>query len=136
VFSPLYLTQKITEIMIAQNIKGNLIFISSIHQDIIHYNPSYSASKAALGMVIKELSIDLAKFGIRVNGIAPGYVRLNADGSPRYHQYSQLEKIGIFPCYIGRAVLYLASDYFSRFTTGAILTIDNGISNIPFNHIY
>ncbi len=132
VFSPLYLTSKLITKMVNHKTRGKIIFLSSIHQDIIHHNPSYSASKAALAMVIKELSVDLAKYGIRVNGIAPALVKLNPDGSPQYWSHGLLEQISIPPCYIGRAVVYLASDYFSRFTTGCVLKIDNGVSNIAF----
>ncbi|MDS3861155.1 SDR family oxidoreductase [Thermosynechococcaceae cyanobacterium BACA0444] len=132
VFSPLYLTQLVANNMIKTSTKGSIIFITSIHQWLIHNDPSYSSSKAALGMVIKEMAIDLSKFGIRVNGIAPGFVKEDEQGYPRYWQYGQLQKTSIPPKYIGRAVVYLASDYFSRFTTGAVLTVDNGVTSLNF----
>ncbi|AFY61110.1 dehydrogenase of unknown specificity, short-chain alcohol dehydrogenase like protein [Synechococcus sp. PCC 6312] len=132
IFSPLYLTQLVASNMIRTSTKGSIIFITSIHQWLIHNDPSYSSSKAALGMVIKEMAIDLSKFGIRVNGIAPGLIKEDEQGYPRYWQYGQLQKTSIPPKYIGRAVVYLASDYFSHFTTGTVLTIDNGVASLGY----
>lgn len=132
VFFPLYLTDLISKMMIEKTTKGVIIFITSIHQWLIHRNPSYSSSKAAIGMIIKEMAIELAEFGIRVNGIAPSWVKEDDQGYPLYWKYGQLEKTSIPPKYIGRAAVYLASDYFSRYTTGTVLQIDNGVTSLGF----
>jgi NAD(P)-dependent dehydrogenase (short-subunit alcohol dehydrogenase family) len=128
VFGPLYLTRRLTKCMVEHKITGCIIFISSIHQWELRRLLSYSASKAALGMIIKELAVDLAPFGIRVNGIAPGWVAEDSGGNPRPHRWAMLHGSSIKPCYIGRAAVYLASDYFSKFTTGTVLKIDAGLS--------
>lgn len=128
VFGPIYLTKKIAEIMINNQIQGSIIFITSIHQFTLFRDYSYSASKAALAMIIEELAIDLSAKGIRVNGIAPGWVKEDEEKKPLYDQYTPLSNSSINPCYIGRAAVYLASNYFSRFTTGTIIKIDGGLS--------
>ncbi|MEM1167884.1 MAG: SDR family oxidoreductase [Cyanobacteria bacterium P01_H01_bin.35] len=128
ILKPMYLTKLISEMMIANKIQGNIIFITSIHQFILRRLLSYSASKAALGMLIEELAIDLAPHSIRVNGIAPGGVNKDIKGNPIYHKYTPLHQSTISPEYIGRAAVYLASDYFSRFTTGTVMKIDAGLS--------
>ena len=79
-------------------------------------------------MAIKELAIDLAPYNIRVNGIAPGWVEEDYKNQPKPHPYTPLRQSSINPRYIGRAAVYLAADYFSRFTTGTVLTIDAGLS--------
>lgn len=131
-FGPLHLSKRISQIMIERHIEGSIIFISSIHQWAIRRFPAYSSSKAALGMMIKELAIDLATYGIRVNGIAPGYVEEDENQKPFSHKYTPLRQTSINPFYIGRAAVYLASDWFSKFTTGTILKIDAGLS--LYNH--
>ncbi|MCB9100906.1 MAG: SDR family oxidoreductase [Anaerolineales bacterium] len=128
VFGPMYLTQLIAQTMSSRQIGGNIIFITSIHQRVIFQYPSYSASKAALGMIIKELAVDLAPQHIRVNGIAPGWVIEDTEGQPLAFKSAPLYQTTINPAYIGRAAVYLAADYFSRFTTGAVITIDGGLS--------
>lgn len=79
-------------------------------------------------MIIKELAVEFSPYGIRVNGIAPGWVAADDRGNPLHHEYTLLHKCSIAPCYIGRAAVYLASDYFSQFTTGSIIKIDGGLS--------
>jgi NAD(P)-dependent dehydrogenase (short-subunit alcohol dehydrogenase family) len=128
VFGPLYLTKLVANAMVGDQIAGCIIFLSSIHQWTIRSVPSYSASKAALGMIIKELAAELAPFGIRVNGIAPGFVAEEKADGPRYYEHALLHKSSIGPQYIGRAAVYLASRYFSEFTTGTVLKIDDGLS--------
>ena len=133
VFGPLDLTQHISQMMIDHQINGSIIFITSIHQWIVRRSAGYSSSKAALGMIIKELALELAPYKIRVNGIAPGYVKEDRDGKPLLHKYTPLHNTSINPCFIGRAAVYLASDFFSKFTTGAVIKIDAGLS--LYNHL-
>lgn len=128
VFGPMYLTKCIVERMRRQGKPASLIFLTSIQQ----FNPSgwasYSSSKAALGMIIKELAVELAAFRIRVNGIAPGPVKVQEDGHPRPNRFVPLYNTQIPPEFIGRAAVFLASDFYSYCTTGTVLTVDGGIS--------
>jgi len=133
VFGPMYLTHQISKRMIDDRIASSIIFLTSIHQWHVRRMASYSSSKAALGMIIKELAVDLAPFGIRVNGIAPGYVAEGENENPVPHGYTPLYNTSIQPVYIARAAIYLASDYFSKFTTGTVITIDAGLS--LYNHL-
>ncbi len=128
VFGPMYLTKLISQMMVSDRIQGSIIFMTSVHQKEIVRWPSYSASKAALGMIIQELAVDLAPYGIRVNGIAPAWVAEDEQGHPLSQEYHLLHHCSINPRYIGRAAVYLASDYFSKFTTGTIIKIDAGAS--------
>jgi NAD(P)-dependent dehydrogenase (short-subunit alcohol dehydrogenase family) len=127
-FGPLRLTSNIVRNMRSAKIAGSVLFITSIHQWTVRTVPSYSASKSALGMVVKELALDLAPYGIRVNGIAPGWVAEDSRGEPVRHKYCPLHNTSISPRYIGRAAVYLSADYFSRQTTGTVLKVDGGLS--------
>jgi NAD(P)-dependent dehydrogenase (short-subunit alcohol dehydrogenase family) len=126
VFGPIYLTKLIAQIMINTGTLGSILFVTSIHDTTIRRIPSYSASKAALSMIVKELAMELAPHGIRVNGIAPGCVQEDERGNTFSYMNVPLHKSSINPAYIGRAAVYLSSDYFSKFTTGSTIKIDAG----------
>lgn len=132
VFGPMHLTGLFLRMMIENNVHGSIIFMTSIHQDTPRTEMTYSSSKAALEMIIKELSLEVAPHGIRVNGIAPGYVAEDGQGNPLPHEYTPLHRTSVTPQYVGRAAVYLASDYFSRYTTGTTLKIDAGLSLVNY----
>jgi NAD(P)-dependent dehydrogenase (short-subunit alcohol dehydrogenase family) len=131
VFGPLHLTRQIVNAMIAAAHPGSVLFISSVHERTTAGGVAYSASKAALAMVVRELALELAPHRIRVNGIAPGGVGTNQHGELPPFPGSALHGSRIHPSYIGRAAVYLASDYFSEFTTGSTLTVDAGLLARP-----
>ncbi|AOX19468.1 glucose 1-dehydrogenase [Kozakia baliensis] len=58
-----------------KNLKGNIIVNSSVHQQIPkpHYL-GYSASKGAVGNIVRTLALEYARHGIRVNAVAPGAI--------------------------------------------------------------
>ena len=73
--------------MVDRGAVGSIVFISSIHQWQIRRHPAYSASKAGVGMVVKELADEYASLGIRVNGVAPGAVRPDdLSATPEIHR--------------------------------------------------
>ncbi|BCM93399.1 glucose 1-dehydrogenase B [Abditibacteriota bacterium] len=132
---PLYLTRMVSKNMIETGKGGSILFLSSIHQWFYKGDTIYSGSKAAVGMVIEELAVQLAPHNIRVNGIAPGYVRHltgNEKGKNLPLRNTPLRQQAVEPCYIGRAAVYLASDYFSYCTTGTILKVDGGLSLVNY----
>ncbi|MCL1835381.1 MAG: SDR family oxidoreductase [Oscillospiraceae bacterium] len=92
----------------------------------------YSCAKAALNRLTKCLGNDWAKYGIRVNAIAPGYTHSNmSDNMPQEAQQMLIDKIpvGRFgeAVEIGALAVYLASDA-SDIMTGVVLTADGGYS--------
>ena len=127
-FGPISLTKEIVSRMIKQQVKGNVIFLTSVHQELASRWPSYSSVKATLSSIVKEFALDLAPKNIRVNGIAPANVHPYEGGTLFPQPYAPLYQVSIDPDYIGRTAVYLASDYFSRFTTGIIMKIDGGLT--------
>jgi NAD(P)-dependent dehydrogenase (short-subunit alcohol dehydrogenase family) len=134
VLAPLYLSRLVAETMIRKQIEGSILFITSVHATHYYGDQIYSATKASLGMVINELAVSLAQHGIRVNGIAPGATNERLDGTMRHSPNVPLRHEPVRPCYIGRAAVFLASDYFSHCTTGATLTVDGGLSLCSFGN--
>jgi len=54
---------------------GKIINISSVHEELpFPHFTSYCASKGGLKMLTRNLSIELAPFGITINNIAPGAI--------------------------------------------------------------
>ena len=92
----------------------------------------YNPSKGAVLQFTRNLAVDLAPKGIRVNCICPGYVETNmtrilTDVPESYEFLKQRHPIGRLgqPEDIANAALFLASDE-SAFVTGAPLIVDGG----------
>ncbi|MER9178268.1 glucose 1-dehydrogenase [Mesorhizobium sp. M0955] len=119
---------------------GNIVNIGSMCGLIVtqlQNNTCYIASKGALHMMTKSLACAWAKFNVRVNAVAPGYIATdmldrfktdNAIWHDRWIQQTPLGRMGT-PEEIASAVLYLASDA-SSYCTGTILSADGGYTSL------
>ncbi|RSS36489.1 SDR family oxidoreductase [Streptomyces sp. WAC07061] len=96
----------------------------------------YSASKAAVVQLTKTLATESGPHGIRVNAVAPGWIRTPMTGrhGPEVQQRTEAAMVRMSPLGrvgepedIAEAVLYLASDA-SSFMTGQILRPNGGVS--------
>jgi NAD(P)-dependent dehydrogenase (short-subunit alcohol dehydrogenase family) len=112
---------------------GSLIHIASIAglQGTSHIGP-YSVSKAGLIGLVRVLAYEWAGRGVRVNAIAPGWVRTAMTQPVLEHPEISKDILGSIP--LGRAAepeeiaplaLYLASDA-SKYATGQIYIVDGG----------
>lgn len=113
---------------------SSIVFISSISGTMCGWvgNSMYSASKGAVNGMMKNMALDLASKGIRVNSVNPGMVETHIfdagtitaeqleDDKKRYplKRYGKPEEIAY-------AVIYLLSDT-SQWVTGSSLIIDGG----------
>jgi len=99
---------------------------------------AYSASKGGVVLLTKEMAIDYAKKGIRVNCVCPGAImtpmlKKFIDKSPNPEEtiknLGEMHPIGRIgkPEEIANAVLFLASDE-SSFVTGHALIVDGGLT--------
>ena len=115
--------------MRARNIKGRMIFITSLHAWSPRNLPHYSATKAGQTMVVKELARALGPAGIRVNAVAPGAIPgggFDADVSA-LEKMIPLGRTGTPDDVAGVAVALLC-DRFSRYVTGTTVAVDGGIA--------
>lgn len=122
---------------------GSIVNLSSIEG--IVGDPrlaAYNASKGGVKLFSMSAALDVAKSGIRVNTIHPGYIETDmvkqncAESEPetkdfrettKYRELASLHPVGRLgqPSDIAYGVLYLASDE-SKFVTGSQLVIDGG----------
>ena len=113
---------------------GRIINIASIlGQTATGRVHSYAASKAALIHLTKTMAVELARYSIRVNAIAPGYVEtdLNRDFLAGPTGESLVKRVPLRrfarPEDLDAVLLLLASEA-SSYMTGSIVTVDGGLS--------
>jgi NAD(P)-dependent dehydrogenase (short-subunit alcohol dehydrogenase family) len=96
---------------------------------------AYSATKGALVAMARQMALDYAPRGIRVNAICPGFVRTplieailttDPERGERIRLMHPLGRMGV-PDDIANAVLFLASDEAS-WITGVVLPVDGGFT--------
>ncbi len=113
--------------------KGSIISTASVRSDQGGLNvASYAASKAGMANLTRSLANEWACRGVRVNAIAPGYVKtemtevLQSD-PVRSRQILERIPAGRFgsPDDLRGPVVFLASDA-SRYVNGATLVVDGG----------
>jgi len=127
--------QAAAKAMLAARKPGTLINIASILGLRVGANLlAYTTAKAALVQLTKSLSLDWARYGIRVNAIAPGYIEtdinrgfLASEGGQAMIKRIPMRRVGQAGDLDG-ALLLLASDA-GRYMNGSIVVVDGGHSN-------
>jgi NAD(P)-dependent dehydrogenase (short-subunit alcohol dehydrogenase family) len=113
--------------------RGSIVNIGSMSGLIVNrpqHQPAYNASKAAVHHLTRSLAAEWAPYGVRVNALAPGYVKTEMApvDEPQYRRQwiedAPMQRYAS-PEEIAPSVVYLASDA-SSFTTGSVLVTDGG----------
>ncbi|WP_328886708.1 SDR family NAD(P)-dependent oxidoreductase [Streptomyces sp. NBC_00316] len=133
----LYACQEVARSMIARGAPGSLITMASGAVDAA--NPGllcYSAAKAAVVQLTRTLATELGPRAIRVNAVAPGWIRTPMTAKHDAEQQDRTEAAMVRISPLGRVgeaedvahtVLHLASDA-SGFMTGQILRPNGGVA--------
>ena len=130
-------SREAANVMLAQG-GGNIVNITSMSGLVVNPLPqtqcAYNSSKAGAIMLTKCMAVEWAERGIRVNGIAPGFMntpltkkRLSTPNDPAVKKWidgTPLKRVGEPTELVGLA-LYLASDA-SSYTTGTVVSVDGG----------
>jgi NAD(P)-dependent dehydrogenase (short-subunit alcohol dehydrogenase family) len=134
VSSCVYGAQAAARVMRDSGSGGSVIFISSL--DALNSCPggegAYGAAKAAITHIMQTMAVELGRYGIRVNAIAPGLVQTSLvepyistpEIIKQRSQYYPLGRIGQ-PSDVANAALFMASCA-SSYVSGATLLVAGG----------
>jgi NAD(P)-dependent dehydrogenase (short-subunit alcohol dehydrogenase family) len=111
--------------------RGRLVFIGSINGTRGRFGQAnYAASKAGLVGLARSLALELARDGVTVNVVTPGFIDtdmtrdLPADARRRSIERTPLGRAGR-PEDVAAAVRFLCADS-AGFVTGAVIPVDGG----------
>jgi glucose 1-dehydrogenase len=118
--------------------KGVILNTSSVHDTIPWPNyVNYAASKGGLKLMMETMSMEYAKYGIRINNISPGAIMTEhtkekfSDPKEREDTLAMIpaNEIGE-PIQVANVALFLASEV-SSYVHGTTIYVDGGMTNYP-----
>jgi glucose 1-dehydrogenase len=129
-----FTTQRVVRHLQTEKRSGKIINISSVHEELpFPHFTSYCMSKGGLKMMTRNLAIELAPFGIRINSVAPGAIETPINKSLLNNPAElsslldniPLKRLGQ-PADVAEIVAFLASDK-SNYITGTTIFVDGGL---------
>jgi 2-dehydro-3-deoxy-D-gluconate 5-dehydrogenase len=124
-------SREAARIMREDGTPGRIVFVSSVaayegDPILAHYN----AAKAGMNGLVRALAGDFADWGIRVNGVAPGWVNTDMNAGILPPPGVPIENFGVLkrvaePAEIAAAIVF-AAGYATDFMTGTTIVVDGG----------
>jgi glucose 1-dehydrogenase len=130
-----FTTQAFVQHRLAVKQPGKIINVSSVHEELpFPHFTSYCASKGGVKMMMRNLSIELAPYGITINNIAPGAIEtpintalLNDPAELKsLLDNIPLARLGKTSDVSGVAVFLASSD--ADYITGTTIVVDGGLT--------
>lgn len=126
--------QQAARLMCAKKIKGHIVIITSVSAaQGWAQEPLYCISKAAQMSMVQSLAVELAPFGIIVNGIGPGVIDVSSQGMSGNRAFPEIEqhyldriplrRMGT-PEEVAHTIAYLGT---VTYMTGQTLYMDGGL---------
>ena len=119
--------------MVAAGRGGRIIAVTSVHEHVpLAGSSAYCAAKGGLGLLVKVAALELGRFGITVNAVAPGEVATKMTGQQDEDPHDA-ERPGLplgrpgHAYEIAHAIRWLASEE-SSYVTGASFVVDGGLT--------
>jgi len=120
--------------MMGHGAGGSIINIASVLGSCVQKGTgSYAAAKAGLLHLTRAMALEWARYGIRVNAVAPGYYRtdiaadyLDSDAGQALLKRIPQRRVGQLRDLDG--VIVLLSSAASAYMTGSVITVDGGLS--------
>jgi len=117
---------------------GRVVFLGSRAGQVgLAERAAYGASKAAVQVMVEALAVELAERGVRINGVAPGFVATPMNASLRTDPAMTEFLLSMIPAgrlgtpeQIADAILFLVSDA-AAYVHGHMLNVDGGYPSTP-----
>ncbi len=127
-----FVAQATARRMVERGEGGAIVNIASVLAlEVIGHLGPYAASKGGIWQVTKTMALELARYDIRVNALAPGYIEtdINRDFLRSAAGQQMVKKVPQRrygePEDLDGALLLLASDA-GRYITGSVIVVDGG----------
>ncbi|HEY2104611.1 MAG TPA: SDR family oxidoreductase [Candidatus Binataceae bacterium] len=133
--APMFLSQRVAARLIERRRPGRIINITSVlgqGASAVYRLSPYTAAKAGLANLTRQLAVEWAPYGINVNAISPGWIPTEATeggiakpgNREKMESLTPLGRLGL-PEELRGAVIFLASPAGS-YVTGSVLAVDGG----------
>ncbi|WP_028064134.1 SDR family oxidoreductase [Solirubrobacter soli] len=129
---PFLCAQAAAQRLVAAGAGGRIVFVTSVHEHVpLRFAAAYSAAKAGLGMAAQVMALELARFGITVNAVAPGHIATPMTGKADVDPHSvSLPPIPLgrpgAPAEVAATIAHLVSAD-AAYVTGSSFVVDGGL---------